>query len=503
MYLMVVALCASSAGAQPTGLPGFELERLVLNPNGLGSLVVGTGQMLPKGSLRSSVVLHYEKDPLVYYQQGSRVGAVVGHRLTANLMAAWAPLEWLELEAQLPVVLSGRGEDLSGRGVGRPEGAGLSTPVLGARVGLLAQRKRAPVDLALGFGAGLPLGSAAVLGRDEQVRLSPRVMMGRSFGGLRAGVDVGLLLRPTLGLSDELNVADEVGDEVHLGAVLATTGQGLRGELSARAQLPLTRQASSLELLAGARLPVARRFEAYALAGPGFGEAPGTPSFRVLMGMSYVPGQKHVKGTDVKVADVQGAGMQGADVEGTGMTDTDVKDTAVTDAVVTNTDVADAVVTDTDGDGVADHLDNCRIESGPASNQGCPEREKQLVTLTQDRIQINGTVHFETGRALIQPRSFPLLDQVAKVLREHPDIQRVRIEGHSDSRGSAALNRRLSKERAESVRAYLVKQGVEASRLAAEGYGPDRPVASNDSAEGRASNRRVEFLITSLESEQP
>ncbi len=104
---------------------------------------------------------------------------------------------------------------------------------------------------------------------------------------------------------------------------------------------------------------------------------------------------------------------------------------------------------------------------------------------------------FASGKSIIQPRSLPLLDQVARVLREHPEIERVRVEGHTDDRGKAEANRALSQARAEAVRDYLVKQGVEGGRLEAKGFGPDRPVTSNKTAQGRATNRRVEFVIIS------
>jgi outer membrane protein OmpA-like peptidoglycan-associated protein len=110
-------------------------------------------------------------------------------------------------------------------------------------------------------------------------------------------------------------------------------------------------------------------------------------------------------------------------------------------------------------------------------------------------------VYFATGKSVIQPRSFPLLDQVAKVLREHPEIERIRIEGHTDDRGKADANRSLSQARAEAVQKYLVDKGVEAARLEAKGFGPDRPVTSNKTEKGRAANRRVEFVITSPEGE--
>jgi OOP family OmpA-OmpF porin len=150
--------------------------------------------------------------------------------------------------------------------------------------------------------------------------------------------------------------------------------------------------------------------------------------------------------------------------------------------------------TDKDSDTVADHLDNCPNEAGPADNQGCPAAQKQLVVIKQDRIDIKDKIYFDSGKATIQARSNPLMDQLSKVLVEHPEIVKVIIEGHTDDRGPIEFNRTLSQQRAEAVRDYMVKKGVATERLEPKGFGPDRPVQPNTTAEGRAANRRVDFL---------
>jgi outer membrane protein OmpA-like peptidoglycan-associated protein len=152
-------------------------------------------------------------------------------------------------------------------------------------------------------------------------------------------------------------------------------------------------------------------------------------------------------------------------------------------------------VPDSDKDGVADDVDNCPKEVGPATNQGCPEAQKQLVVITKERLVIKEKVFFDTGKATIQKRSNALLDQVATILNAHIEIDKVNIEGHTDSTGNADKNRVLSLNRAKSVVAYLVKKGVAESRLAAFGFGPDKPADSNVTAVGRENNRRVEFNI--------
>jgi OmpA-OmpF porin, OOP family len=104
-------------------------------------------------------------------------------------------------------------------------------------------------------------------------------------------------------------------------------------------------------------------------------------------------------------------------------------------------------------------------------------------------------VQFAHDAATILPVSLPLLDQVVELLRNAPEIHKVRIEGHTDARGKPAYNRALSQRRAESVLRHLVAAGIDASRLRAKGFGADRPIMRNDTAARRAKNRRVEFVV--------
>lgn len=148
---------------------------------------------------------------------------------------------------------------------------------------------------------------------------------------------------------------------------------------------------------------------------------------------------------------------------------------------------------DSDGDQLVDRLDNCPLEAGTPENHGCVE--EQLVSLTSDRIEIHDRVYFDTNKATIRERSAALLANVAAVLVAHAEIDRLRIEGHTDDVGSREHNVALSTARARAVRDHLVAAGVEAERLEFEGVGFDRPIAENTSESGRATNRRVEFVI--------
>ena len=149
---------------------------------------------------------------------------------------------------------------------------------------------------------------------------------------------------------------------------------------------------------------------------------------------------------------------------------------------------------DNDRDGVLDDDDECPDQAGPRANQGCPEHG--TVVWRRGRLVIFGKVHFETGSARIERRSKELLDQIAFMVKEHPEVGRIRIEGYTDNVGPPDLNVKLSRERAESVRVALVERGVARDRLRTEGYGESHPLAPNRTRAGRAKNRRVEFVAT-------
>ncbi len=139
---------------------------------------------------------------------------------------------------------------------------------------------------------------------------------------------------------------------------------------------------------------------------------------------------------------------------------------------------------DNDQDGVVNEKDQCPTSpAGSAVNDfGCPKGEKVSIALN---------VQFDTGKSVVKADYDDQLRKVADFLKTYPD-SRAEIEGHTDSMGSAASNTALSQRRADAVRQALVDRfGADAGRLSAKGYGPDKPIADNASAEGRAQNRRV------------
>ena len=124
-----------------------------------------------------------------------------------------------------------------------------------------------------------------------------------------------------------------------------------------------------------------------------------------------------------------------------------------------------------------------------------PAEPPPPVIVTPRKILITEKIHFEFDKARIRPISFHILDAVVDVLQRNPDILKVQVEGHTDAVGSDAYNQRLSERRSKSVVEYLASHGVSRSRLVAKGLGESNPVDTNDTALGRARNRRTEFTI--------
>jgi outer membrane protein OmpA-like peptidoglycan-associated protein len=149
-------------------------------------------------------------------------------------------------------------------------------------------------------------------------------------------------------------------------------------------------------------------------------------------------------------------------------------------------------IPDTDGDGLNDEDDKCPGIAGKRELQGCPEVKQEVVKKVAMAAK---STYFMTGKDIIQKVSYPKLDTIASVLQSDTDLH-ISIEGHTDNVGSAVVNETLSNKRAQAVKNYLVKKGIEESRITATGFGSSKPVAPNSTPAGRAKNRRVELHLS-------
>lgn len=150
---------------------------------------------------------------------------------------------------------------------------------------------------------------------------------------------------------------------------------------------------------------------------------------------------------------------------------------------------------DTDGDGVPDNVDKCKDKpetiNGYQDKDGCPDEVPAEVKAFTGSIK---GITFRSGSSRINRSSYPTLNSAVELLKKYPDTK-IRIEGHTDSRGSRRGNQRISQKRADSVRDYLLENGITADRMESVGYGESKPIASNRTRKGRAKNRRIEFTL--------
>ena len=189
------------------------------------------------------------------------------------------------------------------------------------------------------------------------------------------------------------------------------------------------------------------------------------------------------------------------DRDGDGFGDPEDKcpDEAGIDQLATNPERHGCPRPDTDEDGFFDDEDGCPKEPGvrndaDPSKNGCPKKFK-LIVIKKDKIEIKQQVQFDTGKASIKPISARLLAEVGEAINSS-NLSKVTVEGHTDNVGDDSFNMRLSQDRANSVRDWLVdKEGVDRAILEAVGFGEDVPIASNRTKAGRAQNRRVEFKV--------
>lgn len=499
-----LAVMAAVALAQGAAAQSIELERLQLDPSATGSLVVGTGEVNPQGSFRLSAAGHWQHRPLVFANgnlYGRRDGAmVVEDRQTLQLMVDYVVLERIELYARGSYVLNQEGES----GLEPADSDGFGMPSFGVRVGAMRQGEESPLNLAIAFEFMPPWGKAGAIAKNAEPGALFKIEAGRELGNVVIGGEVGILGRESIRLGDET-----IGSEAVYGAVIALKG-AIRPELSFRGAVPFEDRPAYSELLAGVRASLGPA-EIYALGGPGFFNAVGTPEWRGLVGVSFgmmgereeapaepapepeptpappppadpcAPGQAHTP-EQCPALDDDGDGIANRD------------DACPTERGIPETKGCPAK--DTDGDGVADHLDKCPAEAGTADNEGCP---RVVIQKETGKVELREKVMFDLGKTTIRPESATLLDEIATVLKEHPEIKRVVVEGHTDSTGSARVNNRLSQARAQSVVNALVERGVEKERLAAKGFGSSRPIDSNETPEGREANRRVEISIAESE----
>jgi OmpA-OmpF porin, OOP family len=494
MWPRLLLLLAISLAPTPRAAAADDPTRRQFDPDPArlalsldGGFTTETAAAAPRGAFRFGSVFDVAGGLLVL-EQGSQRSDLLVSRGLLHLLGGWS-LGRVEFAAHLPIALWQNSDFslLTSQGVTGPlvDPIASTTPGdlrLGAKVPIL-DAVSWPVGLAALVDLRLPTGNAQAFMSDG-LALVPSLVVTRTFGRVRVDGQIGYQVRRQ-GQYAQLVVHDglvyALGGSLDLPKVAAfkrwkaiaeINGGWPRGE-----DLSTDRYRAPLSARAGVRAFLSSRLSVEAGAGTGIGPAGyGHERWRAFFGVRW--------GSAPAAAQV-GPLM---DRDGDGVPDNE--DLCPDEPGPAELDGCP----DTDGDGIPDREDKCPKQPGPPENDGCP-LTGDAIEVGSRRILLKDSINFDTGKDTIQSRSFPLLDQVAKLLEEHPEMKRVRVEGHTDNVGNAAYNKELSARRAASVVRYLVGKGVAQSRLVPAGYGFEQPIASNSTALGRAKNRRVVFTV--------
>ncbi len=435
-------------------------------------------------ALSARLLADYADSPLVLRNAAQEIDRVVTRQTWAHALVSLSVAHRFLFSAGAPVLLAESGDPAPATGgtAPRPSGApALGDATLGARAKILGTPSDAETTLELAVAAStwLPTATEGYTG-DGAVRARGAVIVEATTPRLYVALDVGGRTRPSERLAGILPT--RVGSSLITGVIAgfyADRRRLMSIGIEVLADMTVGRRASLLDprgtvvqTLATAHYRVAGGpFEIGAAVGPGLGQGAGSAAFRALALVGWAPETK-------------------------------------------------AAAPDRDDDGVPDRTDACIDSRGVASPEpllnGCPEsatdrddgiadapaavprppaRVAPSAQLAEQQIMIGQQVQFETESPVLRAESETVLGEVARILAEHPELELIEVQGHTDNQGTLEHNRELAQARAASVVEWLVAHGVSRQRLQPKGYGAERPIADNADESGRQKNRRVELHI--------
>jgi len=339
------------------------------------------------------------------------------------------------------------------------------------------------LGLALALTAGVPLGDAATA--EDGLTLDPRLVVDVRGDDVIAALSLGYRHRPEGRLGDL-----DLGGELRFGAGIEGRLHGpltLVGELEGGHAFSAATRATPLEARLGARLRAGELVLTVA-GGARLTDGYGVPDARLVVQLAWAPaplGPEAAAARAIRPA-------------------TPLPEPPPPDLTLVRAEDPDG-----DADGISLPYDQCpdapEDRDGVADSDGCPDAEPLPPAdpgyqLTSDgRLVLPSPIEFRSGSDVLLPEAAAVIEQIARFLAAHPEVKRLRIEGHTDDQGDEEENVDLSERRAASVRRALVARGVDAQRLLPKGYGKTRPITDNVDAASRKQNRRVELRVVPLD----
>jgi len=487
--VLACGLAVPSAHAGGVDIHGYQLLGVTGDPHGYDRLAYPDAGL--DGDLDVALVTDHAVRPLVEeLPDGEQV--IVSHLTTSNLAVSWSA--WSRARVELVVPVHPIGVAASGAFAGLGDWrfgviipaikANGPVPAIGFAPSIWLPTGSADKFLGNpGFSAGGVVTLAAEYGRLGWIaNLGVRVGRQEAERNLRAGSG------PLMGLGAHYTVSDAV-----------TVNATLTSQSSAGwDQWPL-------ELMSGARVRL--RGGVWATAGLGFGlnDAVGAAAVRAVAGVGWSRRAPELEVFAVReplILEVVPEVDPYADRDGDGIVDIDDACPDQPETFDTFDDEDGCPELDGDEDGVPFHKDVCPEEpifeeQDPRYSDGCPK----LAELSGDKIIITEAIYFLEDSFGIQRRSWPVLYAVMDVLDEHPELEHVLIEGHTNDHGSADYNYELADRRATAVAQWLISHGVDRNRVLSKGYGFDLPLVAHDAPDASRINRRVEFTVLRSEEE--
>jgi len=519
----ITLLACNSARAQQRG---YNLNVLELSER--GSEWFASDSLDLRGHVRPAigVVADWAYRPLTARNSvNDRVLSVVRNQFVLHAGASLVLLDRLRLAIDIPIqpLVDGRAATVGGVSVEPPSERGNVGDIrLGADVRLFGVHGD-PITGAVGLQVSLPTGDRDAYAGDGQGRISARFQLAGEIDAFVYAARIGVNIRPLEQRFADIYVDTNLSYSIAAGIRAVRRRLVIGPELFAHTSLThdqfFKRRTTPTELMLGLHYMVVDGLRLGAGFGFGLISAYGSPQHRGLLSVEWTPAvqaalppppDRDADGVDdcrdacgfqpgPASSDPAHNGCPAAPADRDHDSVLDPVDACPDEAGVASADPAKngcPLPQDADGDGLLDATDACPNDAGAANSDpkrnGCP-----MAFIRDNQIKILDQVKFKTSSAEILPghESEDVLLAVHAVLTQHAEIKSVQIEGHTDSTGGANHNRELSKQRANSVRKWLIVHGIDPLRLTTAGFGPDRPIDSNSTDEGRRNNRRVEFLI--------
>ncbi len=535
-FAAVVLSFAPAARAQDAQGNTFNLQLFRPAVDSKGYFTVNASQVLGHLDFSIGLVGIYARDVLVLRDPGV---FRVSDFITAQLQGALGLFKWGELGVSLPVqiMFGSRGPSYVD-----PSNANLNNDLTfgGQMVGDLGLHPKVrilntskyPVGLAVLTSVYLPTGDSKKFLGEGNVTLRPEIILDKEFGyarRFRMALNVGALIRfdkntftdqgttltmPAVHL-DGTGKSRSLGTQVTYSLAIAGAVVPQKFELVAEiygySDVTGSANAHPMEWLAGGKVYLASK--SYLQFGAGTGIIPdqtGSPEVRAFIGFLFEPSIGDRDGDGIK-DDVDKCPDEPEDFDdfededGCPDPDNDKDGILDVDDLCPNQpedkdgfeDQDGCPDPDNDKDGILDKDDKCpnapETYNGFQDEDGCPD--KGIVRVRRGVIQLFDKIHFETARATIKPISFPILNAVAASLKGNPQLKLVEVQGHADERGDDDYNMRLTEDRAQAVKQYLIGHGIDAERLQAHGYGETKPICARHNDTCWSQNRRVEFII--------